>query len=169
VNPVEIACICPGTPHESDTVKLWEPLGFLRATTVRQTLGSIEASARDSGEPLTVDEASAVIAEVYLLYCIESWSLVDADGESLPVSKANVREHLLPHLDEASEVAEVADKLYTRLVVLPLLRGASTSSPSSLIDRSTSATNGNGTTPRKPSKPSSTSITQTAGTAVMTA
>ena len=168
MNPVEIACICPGTPHDRDTVTLHDPLPFALAMTIRQTLGRVQRDSAERGEAITVDEYTAILSELYLLYGIAAWTLTDADGKPVPVTKATVTSLLLADLEAASEVADVADDLYTKKVILPLLPGASTSSGTSLTDGSTSATNGTGTTPPRPSKPSSTSITQTAGTAVMT-
>lgn len=168
MNPVEIACICPGTPHDGDTVTLKDPLDFFTATTIRQTIARIQEQSNKLEEPMTIAEYVSALIEVYLLYCIESWTLADADGKSVPVSKTAVRDHLLADFAAATLVGEAADDLYTEKVILPLLPGASKPSPSSLTNGSTSATNGTGATPRKQSKPSSTSTTQTAGTAVMT-
>lgn len=168
MNPVPIGCICPGKPHEGDTVTLKDPLPFASAMTIRQTLGRVQRDSVDRGEAITVDEYTAILSELYLLYGIAAWTLTDAEGKPVAVTKASVTGLLLADLEAASEVADVADDLYTKKVILPLLPGASISLPGSLTDGSTSATNGTGTTPPKPSRPSSTSTIPTADTAPMT-
>lgn len=168
MNPVEIPCLCPGTPHATDTVTLHDPLPFGLAVTIRQTLGRVQEAARQRDGGMTGAEYQAVLAELYLFYGIREWTLVDADGNTIPITKANVTNYLMVDLEAASAVAEEADELYTKKVIFPLLQGASTSSDGSSTDGSTSATNGTGTTPPKPSRPSSTSISPMAGTVAMT-
>jgi hypothetical protein len=164
VNQIEIACICPGKPHESDTVTLKDPLDFRTATVIRKSIEWMK-----SNDPsATVPELLAMLTEAYLLHCIEAWSVVDEKGKPVLPTKEAITELLLP-TEAAMAVADAADELYTERVILPLVARASTSSASSSIDGSISATNGTGTTPPKPSKPSSISTTQTAGTAQMTA
>jgi len=162
---VQIRCICPGTPHEGDTVTLQDTLDFRKTLTVRQHL------AHGSVAEMTLPEMMALLGEAYLMYCISSWTLVDADGKPLSVSKAAITSILMApeHLDVAETIGNAADGLYSDKVFLPLRKGASPSSPATPTGRSTSATSGHGSTPRKPSKRSSTSTSPMAVTGPMAA
>ena len=80
MSAVEIACVCPGTPHERDTVNLREVMDFVHGKALRYRVQLLEEDERaDSALVL------ATLTEGYLLYGIESWTLVDADGKPLPV------------------------------------------------------------------------------------
>jgi hypothetical protein len=175
---VTIACLCPpkdGAPrHEQDTVTLPDVLDFRTTLTIRQTIRVEHQLAAVASEVPTLAETIAMMAEAYLLHTIASWSLVDEAGKPMPVSKANVRDRLLTNYEAAETVGNAADLLYSDKVVLPLLTGASNSSPSTRTPerpaspRRTSATT-NGSTPRKPSKRSSITTTPMVVTGPMAA
>lgn len=158
---VTIPCPCPGTPHEADTVTLRDTLGFVEATAIRRAI----AGTGVDGEPMVAEERLAVATEGYILYGVASWTLVDDEGEPVPVSRTAIAERLLAHDDAAYEVGEAADGLYARKVLLPLLKRASASSRPTPTDTSTSPTTGSEPTPLMPSSPSSTSTSQTDATA----
>jgi hypothetical protein len=121
---------------------------------------------RSDGEVL-VAEALSSATELYLLFGIESWTLVDEKGRPLPPSQANIRAHLLTQLDAAITVADRADDLYTEAVVLPLLvEAASFSQPTPTIPP-TSAPTPTSDSPM-PFSPSSTITSPTADTATTT-
>lgn len=166
---VTINCICPtkadGAPrHNQDRVTLPDTLDFRTALTVRQTV-AMEMATRSSSLAAVI----GLLIEAYLLYCIESWTLVDEKGKPVPVSRQAVQERLLTHFDEAEKVGDAADDLYTEKVVLPLVNGASKSSPVTPTPGSTSPTNGHGTKRPRPSKRSSTSTTPMVVTGPMAA
>lgn len=136
---VQIPCPCPpkadGTPrHDSDTVTLRDTLDFRTRLSLRQTI----KWAKELNDDLTDGEALAVLTEAYCLQCIDAWSLVDDKGKKLPPSRAEVRNFLEEHDDAAMLVADAADTMYSKVVLLPLLLTASKSSPPSPIDGSTS-------------------------------
>ncbi len=158
---VDIACICPGTPHRGDTVTLMDPLPFGKAEVIRKSIRWM----KDQDPTASVPEILAMLTEAYLLHCIGSWTVVDAKGKPVPVSKAAVTDLLLPNTEAAMAVADAADSLYSVTVVLPLVARASTSSPSSPTDGSTSVTNGTGKRHPRRSRPSLISTSGTAGTA----
>jgi hypothetical protein len=119
-----------------------------------------------SDEPsATPERVLAVLAEAYVLYGVESWTLTDAKGKPVPVNPATVRDHLMSDLEAAMTVADEADGLYAKVVLVPLLRKASTSSPPTPTTGTTSPSNGSQAEPRKLSRRSSTSTTQTGATA----
>lgn len=171
---VQIQCICPETggkkPHETDTVTLPDVLDFRRMLTVRQAIRFTVDAAREAGDPLSVPELVAVMAESYLLTCIDRWTCVDADGKPIPVTKATVKALLLEGDYEAAEiVGNVADDLYSDKAVLPLMERASGSLPPTPTPGPTSAPT-NGSKPaarRKGSKRSSTTTSRTVGTGTM--
>lgn len=151
---VEIACICGR--HDTDVVTLRDALDFRGATTIRNTLGIAKVEDPDVSNA----EILAILREQYILEGVERWTLQNGTGP-LPVSKANIRAHLLTHIEEATAVAQAADDLYSEQVVLPLLATASSSSPPSPTAASTSArTTGRRKRPT-PSSRSSTETTQT--------
>ena len=166
---VTIPCPCPpkadGTArHESDTVTLRDTLDFRTRLTLRQTI----KWAKELDADVTDGQLLAVLTEAYCLHCIDAWTLQDEKGKAVPPSHANIRYFLNDHDEQAMTVADAADEMYSTVVLLPLLLGASKSSPGSPTDGSTSQTNG-GTTPPKRSKRSSTSTTPMVATGPMLA
>lgn len=163
---VRIDCICPlraggEVRHpDGDTVTLRERLDFRAALTARNTITWLKNEDPDAG----VAEILAALTETYLLVGIESWSLVDAKGKPVEVSKAAIRDLLANHPDGAMQVGDAADALYTEAVLLPLLARAATSSPPTPTGASTSASPPSSTKPPKPSRPSSITTTPTDAT-----
>jgi len=156
---VDIPCVCGR--HETDSVTLRETLDFRSAIAIRNAAIVLRTEDPDA----SVAEILATLSEQYLLFGVESWTLADAKGKPLPVSRAAIREHLLSRPDVAVIVADAADGLYAEAVVLPLLVRASTSSPPRPTDGSTSAPTGSETPRPKPSKRSSITTSPTAATA----
>lgn len=158
----EIECICPAKPDgsprhpEGDTVTLRETLGFVQATTVRNRMALMTGE-----DHITASDILAGLTETYLFVGIESWTLVDAKGKPVPVTRGNIVDLLLSHPLVAMKVGDEADELYSGAVVLPLLGMASGSLPSTPVDGSTSAQTDSPKQPPKPSKPSSTTTTRT--------
>jgi hypothetical protein len=166
---VQIECICPrkadGEPrHAHDKVTLRERLSFRAALTCRNAVAIVKREDPDAGTA----EILAVMTEHYVLEGIESWSLVDAKGKPVEVSRPAIRELILTNDEAAIAIANEADDLYQPQVLLPLLVRAQASSQPSPTDDSTSARTNSGPKSPKRSKRSSTSITQTAGIATIT-
>jgi hypothetical protein len=174
---VRIPCICPPKEdgeqrHVEDAVTLPDVLDFRRTLTVRQAIRFAVGESVAEGETLTVAEMTAVMAEAYLLHCIDAWTVLDEKGKALPVTKANVRARLLEGDFEAAEtVGNAADDLYSDKVVLPLMARARPSSPPTPTPVPTSATTHG--SPKKGrrtrSKPSSISTSPMAVTGPMAA
>jgi hypothetical protein len=165
---VPIRCVCPpktdGSPrHEGDTVTLRDTLGFREVTTIRNLAGQV-----DRDDPLYVAEILAALSEGYIVFGVESWTLVDEKGKPLPVSRAAIREHLLADVEVAADVADAADTLYGEKVVLPLLTRASRSSQPTQTASSTSRTKRSSEQRPTPLKRSSTGSSRTAGTETIT-
>ncbi len=160
-----IDCVCPQRPDGSarhpdgDTVTLRPKLDFRSALHARNTVILLRQEGVED-----VAEILASLTEVYLRVGIESWTLVDAKGKAVPVSRDAVRDFMAAHPDEATTIGDEADELYSEAVISPLVARASTSSPPTPTNGSTSATNGSSQTPRKRSKPSLTTTTRTDGT-----
>ena len=161
---VTIGCLCPGHPHDSDTVQMREQLDFRRAAAIKYAvlLFKTDQPSADAAEVL------ALLSEQYLVQGIEAWSLRDDKDQPIPVSREAIVIFLLTNLEAAGVVAERADELYSEAVMLPLLQMGSTSSRPGPTNGSTSATNGSSHKPRKRSKPSSTSTTPMADTVTIT-
>ena len=166
--PVEIACPCAGTPHVSDTVSLRPKLGLVRGMLVQSVVAAAKRDAEETGSGLNMPLLTARITEAYLIQGVAEWTLVDALGQPIPVTEETIQEYLLSDFTIASEVADKADELYMQPVIGPLLAQASTSSPPTPINGSTSASSKQPRKPRKQSKRSSTSTTQTADTGTTT-
>lgn len=157
---VPIPCLCPGTPHEGDTVTLRDTLDFHAVTAIRHAVSFLEAEDTTA----YTAEVLATLTEGYVVHGIASWTLVGDDGKPLPASRANIRERLLPDVLAASAVGDAADDLYGEKVLLPLLVRASTSSATTPTETSTSPRTDSPKRPRTPSSPSSTTSTRTAAT-----
>ncbi len=160
-----IDCVCPSRPDGSarhpdgDTVTLRPKLDFRSALHARNTVILLRQEGVED-----VAEILASLTEVYLRVGIESWTLVDAKGKAVPVSRDAVRDLMTDHPEAAMTIGDEADELYSEAVISPLVARASTSSPPTPTKDSTSVTNGSSPTPRKRSKPSSTITTRTDGT-----
>jgi hypothetical protein len=156
---VTIACLCPplasgDTRHpDGDEVHLRERLDFRAATTMRKVIALVYHEDPEA----SVADILGALTEHYVLLGVESWTLVDARNKPIPVTKPAIREHLLSHPDIAMEVGDAADELYSESVVDPLVAKASSSSPPTPTDDSTSAPTDS--TRPTPSSPSSTSTT----------
>ena len=148
---VTIPCPCPGTPHESDTVTLFDKLDFHRATSITNMTAFID----NDDDKSRAAEVLAALSEGYLLHGIERWTL--RDGKPVPVTKAAIRHYILDRPDIYPAVVEAADSVYHEVVLLPLVARASRSSPTSPTTASTSAKRGAASRRPKssPSKPSS--------------
>ncbi len=66
-------CECPGTPHESDWIDVYEVLGWDDLVDVGQAVSEGAARRR------------------YHARAIAQWSFVDADGEPIPIDEETVR------------------------------------------------------------------------------
>lgn len=163
---VQVRCLCPpdGTRHEADTVTLKDTLSFHEALSIRNDAGLV----RLNDPSATEGEILATLTESYVLFGVESWSLLDEKRKPLPPSKANIRAYLLTDTEAAMVVADVADGLYAEKVVLPLLMRASSSSPPTPTGGSTSARKDSPPTPLRRSSRSSTSTSPTDATETTT-
>lgn len=169
-----IPCVCPGRPHDTDTVTFRDRLDFRRAAAIKGDVVVMKLDNPDS----TPGEMLAVLSEGYIRQGVESWSLVGTDRKPLPVNQTNIGAYLIDvDLDVAMQLADVADDLYAESVMRPLLRSASPSSPGTPTEPSTSPdpspsatelTSTSPTSPPQPSKRSSTSSTPTVGIAPTT-
>jgi hypothetical protein len=163
---VTVNCLCPRNGAEvrhpaGDTIELKDKLDFHTALTMRKSIVMLRAA----NDEVTNEEILATLDESYLRYGIASWTLQDAKGKAIPVKGSTVEEYLLTDIDAAMTVAEEANERYSAVVLLPLLKGASSSSrPTPTVD-STSVTNGSSPEPPKPSKRSSTSTSRMGSTA----
>ena len=157
-HPVSIPCPCPGTPHpDGDTVELREKLDLKAGMAVQRLIIEANSATRKMDEA----ELTGVLAEGYLLYGVEAWTLIDEAGALVPCTKDTIRARLLSDFTLAAPIAEAADGLYMAAVILPLVTKAARSSPTTPTNGSTSAPQG-GTRPRrKRSKPSSTTTSPT--------
>jgi hypothetical protein len=159
-----VPCLCPPdqTRHpDGDTVTLRQKLDFVTATTMQKAVGLLVND--EPGVPS--ERLLAVLAEQYVLYGVETWTVRDAKGKPVPVTPAAVREYLLSNLEAAMTVADEADSLYAKVVLTPLLRKASSSSPPTQTSDSTSQPTGSPPEPMRRSRRSSTSTSQTDATA----
>ena len=167
----KIDCVCPKTTTgnvrhpNGDTINMRERLDFRSALTARNTVILI----KQEDESASAADILAALTEVYLLVGIKSWTLVDAKGKAIEPNRATIREFMAEHPEEAMVIGDEADLLYSEAVISPLVARASTYSPPTPIDASTSATNGSLPARRKRSKQSSTYITRTDGTGTMSA
>ena len=135
---MDISCICPlleGKPrHATDSVTLRERLDFRSSLAAQNAVYVLKSEDPEA----SAADVLAVLTEAYLLSGIEAWSVVGVDGKPIEPTKPAIRELLLTHMDAALSVAEAADELYRDAVLAPLVSKASTSSPPTPTDESTS-------------------------------
>jgi hypothetical protein len=156
---ITIPCACPTdgqTRHpDGDTVTLMEPLDFRTRQAIRRQIVWV----KETTDGFTSGEVFATLDEMFLLLCITGWTLLGPNDKGkigpLPPSRENIAERFMGDDDRfAMPILRKANEMYQDVILLPLLAGASTSSPGTPTDGSTSPKNG--TTPRrKPSKRSS--------------
>jgi hypothetical protein len=159
MDPITIPCICSGSPHESDTIRLRDKLGLFEAASIRNAILVFKANDPNS----TAADVLAVMGEASILAGVESWSLVDEKGKPIEVTRQAIRDHLLSDVAVAIDLGDKAWNAYEG-VMLPLLERAFKPSPASPTRPSTSRTNGSPQKPPKPSKRSSISTIPTAAT-----
>ena len=163
---VTIPCICPpkdGQPrHDEDTVTLRDKLGFQAVAAIRWQTEIM----RQTDPRASFAELFGAVTELYILYGIEEWTVVDDKGKLVEVSKPAIRDRLLT-TDQAQIVGDVADGQYAE-VMRPLLQPASTSSPPTPKIPSTSHERNTSPRHRTRSKPSSISTIPTAATETTT-
>jgi len=163
---VTVECLCPPNAagearHPAgDTITLRERLDFRASLTARNTMVFVKTEDPDA----STAEVLAALTECYLLLGIESWSVVDAKGKPIEVSKAAVRQYLLSKPDIAMTVGNEADGLYSEAVILPLVALVQKSSLTTPTSGSTSVTSPSSKRPKR-SKPSSITTIPTADTA----
>ena len=105
-------CLCPGTPHpDGDVVYLTAQLSAPGGMAAQ---GAI-ADAADDGVRL-----QELLWRIYRDHGIVSWNLLDEDGESVPLTPANI-EQALPYSKGGRIVADAADNLYNEEVLTPFL------------------------------------------------
>jgi hypothetical protein len=160
----KIACPCPpkagAIRHPAgDEVGLRERLDFHSATTIRWAIYLLQ----QNDPSARMAEILAVLTEHYLLFGIETWTFVDEKGKPVEVTKTAIRQFLEEHPIQAQILGDVADGLYSQ-VMLPLLKPAQPSSPPTPTEPLTSAPTDSPKSPPKRSKRSSTSTTPTAAT-----
>jgi hypothetical protein len=140
--PVEVGCLCPGTPHDKDTISLRAELGPEGGYAVLRAIRA--AAAQGDTEYL-----AEFLGRAYAEHGIVEWTFLDEDGEPVPCTTENIRALKWGVL---YPVAERGDVLYAEELMAPLRVQASASSPNGRTARSTSATKRTTSTHRKPSK-----------------
>lgn len=153
-HPVAVACPCPGTPHpDGDTVNLREKLGLHEGVAVQRLV----IDANQAGTGLGAAELTGILAEGYLLYGVEGWTFLNEQGLPLPCTRDTIRSVLLADFTLAAPVAEAADDLYMAAVILPLVKRAQSSSPTTPTNGSTSPRpRGTRSRPKQPKRSSTT-------------
>lgn len=161
-----LRCLCPepDTHPAGEEITLPDKLGFRQLATATSAIRWHKLEHPDAGVP----ELIAMLEELYLTHCLESWSLQAREPKSgklqpVPLTQENVQIYLLSEPDVALEVAEVCDRLYSSTVLVPLVREPASSSQAGQTDGSTSPTNGAAHPRRR--KRSSTTTSRTGVTA----
>lgn len=157
--PVAVACRCPGTPHDGDTVYL-RPTLDLRGGIVAQRKIVALIQAAGEGEADT-DDILASLAETYCLSGVVDWTFTNGDTKKVEVSEQAIRDLILDDFTYGIAVAEAASNLYNSAVLDPLVAQASKSLPPTRTKGSTSRRTGSSGKRQKPSRPSSTESTPT--------
>jgi hypothetical protein len=158
-------CLCPplregGVRHpKGDSVLLKDPLDFRTAATIQHAISVLRLEEREPH----AEEILARLTEAYVRYGITAWTLLDPDGKPIPVTPATVDQFVLSNIPAASVIGDEADEMYSRTILLPLVKRASASSPSTPTPDETSATTSSPENPEPPTplRRSSTTTTPT--------
>jgi hypothetical protein len=104
VDTFEVACPCPGTPHDEDTITHRTELGAGELESVGQ-YGWQRGNSQDFG---FYDEAAAM--SFLVTKAVTRWTLVDGEGKGLPITIRNaellpgaIRSELRSRLEAAAE------------------------------------------------------------------
>jgi hypothetical protein len=129
--PVDFGeCPCPGTPHPGgDTLFLRPELDLQGGFTF--TSAFADNTQDTAGMPL-----EQALGTAYLVAGIAAWTFLDADGQPIPASRANIAK--LRWTPAVGEVADIAARRYGAAALLPLVAGAQRRSAFSLTDHLTS-------------------------------
>lgn len=169
---ITIPCACPplegGQPrHDTDELVYVDELPYRQAIAAQKDM-SLAFGDDAAGEEVTTGDALATLTEQYVLRGLESWSLVDVNGQPIPVTRQAIRGYLLSRWQIATVVSDAVEPLYNPQVLLPLVERASRLSQPGETAGSTSAPMASPSKRPRPSKRSSTSSTQMDGTAIPT-
>jgi hypothetical protein len=156
---VAVACRCPGTPHDGDSV-------YLRPTI--SLIGALEAQELIYRADATFRKVSAAMVDGFLRHEIVAWTFTDEQGDELPVTEENIERLILSDFTYASPIADRASELYADTVIRPLVDAAAAAQKSLLRSQtngSTSAKKGSSSKRRKQPKSSSMPTSPTDATA----
>jgi len=152
--PVAVACPCPGTPHDGDTVYLRPELGLKGGIIAQRKFVDLIGG--------NADEVFAGLIETYVTHGVDSATFTDEQGETLDRDAAIAL--ILSKFSIGETVANRADDLYSNDLLDPLVARVSKSLPISRTRGSTSVSRRSSTKRLKPLKSSSTPTSQTGGT-----
>ena len=158
---VPVTVPCEQHP-EGDTVYLKPTLGLAGGV-------EVQAAILDLGKGVTANQVQGIIAELYVRHGVADWTLHDDAGNPVALTPQTLQARLLDDFSMAKPLADRADELYGKAVVVPLAMRVAESSRAMRAARSTSAPTGSPASPRKRSKRSSTSTSPTAATATTSA
>jgi hypothetical protein len=125
--PVVLGCLCPGTPHDHDTVNLRAELGPAAGFAAVAAIQVVQKGESNIEEQL---------GRIYAEHGILDWTFVDEDGNPVEPSLENIRRLTW---DAIYPIAAKGDDLYAESLLRPLLARLSASSPNGRTARSTSA------------------------------
>lgn len=78
---IVVACPCPGTPHEQDTITLYDALPTDAGIACYMSTGLTPG--------MTIAEITGKWSAILARNGVERWSFVNAEGEALPITMAN--------------------------------------------------------------------------------
>lgn len=130
-------CLCPGAPHDHDTVWLRAALG------PDAGLAAMLVIRESNSDP---EELEVRLGRVFLRFGIVRWTFVDDTGQVLPVNRDLIAK--LPW-SAVYPLANKASDLYSQDLLRPLVAAASKSSRNGHTARSTSVRRRSSSTPRK--------------------
>jgi hypothetical protein len=133
----------------------------------RSSIAIRNALALESGgEDVDMADVLAILTERFVIYGIQSWTVVDEKNQPVPVNRQTITELILSDIDLATEIGDVADGRYREATMLPLIRAGSKPSPSMPTSDSTSVATTRSTRRRTRASRSSITAIPTADTAM---
>lgn len=100
-------CVCPGTPHERDTITHLADVGYDDIVAIARASTRQIPTTNAKGEPMLMTYQDPFVEQIALLErMVVGWSYVDAEGKSLPLNPKRLREAI------AEPLAEKLDAIY---------------------------------------------------------
>lgn len=100
-------CVCPGTPHERDTITHLADVGFDDIVGIARASTRNHVTTDKDGKPTLMAYQDPFLEQIALIeHMVVGWSFVDAEGQPVPFDPKRLREAI------AEPLAQKLDAIY---------------------------------------------------------